>query len=125
MGFRLKDSRQRSLQNELLCLDLVSKYHKDDIGPPLSEWPQWARNLLCVSHKTNQQRFTLWLFLWTNGIHPARAAGIVMYHGNVRYGFHYDNAAHNQMRWLVKTALDTPEYFKKYKSWDCLEKTNA
>lgn len=49
-----------------------------DIAPPVESWPEPMRRLLNTPGKSNVQRFTLFLFLWANGVEPMNAARIVM-----------------------------------------------
>lgn len=75
-----------------------------DVIDPIETWPKWAQENFHALHKSNNQRFNLWLFLWRNGVEPQLAQDIVFFHHRFGGEFRYDTNAWTDIGELVKVA---------------------
>lgn len=67
-----------------------------------ASWPLWAKKSFVKTHKTRNERFYLWVFLWRNGVTPQKATYWTMMHGG------YDKDAWRSITDLERKAR-TPE----------------
>jgi len=75
---------------------------------PLHKWPAFPwRKFFFKPHKTNNERFRLWMFMFINGLPPDRCTYWVLYHGG------YDKNAVSDMNNLAYRAKIKEKKFMK------------
>lgn len=87
---------------------------------PFTEWPSWILRIFVKDHKTFDDRFALFKFLFANGAAPEEAARWILFNPYAPLG--YDASAHNHMRYLVNKAKNNPDYFMRFRIYDMSEK---
>lgn len=66
-------------------------------------WPKWASQLLWKPHKYRDERFSLFCFLYQNGVPPNLCTLYILWHKN--YGWPYDSAAIRDQNGLALAAI--------------------
>jgi len=82
-----------------------------DLFQPYMSWPKEMRQLYFKSHKTNPERFELFMFFWTSGMPPVTAGLIVL---GVPAGNFYDGEAYRQVAYL---AINAKNYTLVARKW--------
>lgn len=115
-----------------LHLELAQDF-KSRVGDgfaPISAWPPFWRRRFFKPHKNFEERRSLWLFLWHNGLEPGAAAEWVLWHHKrgravVPLGYRhlllYDSDAFRSMSHLVTQSRTAPRSFDRYKVYDLIE----
>lgn len=83
---------------------------------PLDRWPVHLKTLLFRAHKNRRDRFTLWHFLFHNGLPPTRCTRYVMWHNT------YNPSAWDSIRDLELKAQTRPQWFRQYNVFDMQER---
>lgn len=101
----------------MVSYEAIRAYIEDGGFCPIFDWPYPLRDIYFKFHKTNNEAGWLFRFFFLNGLDPEMAADWVWGDNSG-----YDADSYRQRRWLVATARDSPIYFRRYLTYDCLEK---
>jgi hypothetical protein len=99
--------------------DLLSSLEKNKaLLWTFQEIPRLWQNLILKSHKNRDERFKLFVFLWSNGMPPLEARKVVMWHHGKTT--QYDRSAWQGIAAAVKLTEDESgrEYLRKIHVWD-------
>lgn len=108
--------RERNLTPAQINRFLDNAIHFSDLIADVSTWPEHYQQLLHKAHKNYDERFRLFLFLWSNGVPPLTCRHWVLYHE--QYGYPYDREAHRHLDGMVRDARERPGRLARYPCFD-------